>query len=147
MTGTAMTEEDEFKHIYALDVVEIPTNKPNIRNDYADCVYKTESAKFNAVIEQIAECHAKEQPVLVGTVSIEKSEVLSRLLSKRGIKHQVLNAKHHEKEAAIIAQEVKQGPSPSRPTWRDAVPTLCWAVTRSTWQRTRWQSSGTPTSS
>ena len=109
MTGTAMTEEDEFKHIYALDVVEIPTNKPNIRNDYADCVYKTESAKFNAVIEQIAECHAKEQPVLVGTVSIEKSEVLSRLLSKRGIKHQVLNAKHHEKEAAIIAQAGKAG--------------------------------------
>lgn len=109
MTGTAMTEEDEFRHIYSLDVVEIPTNKPNIRHDYQDSVFKTEQAKFNAVIDQICECHEKGQPVLVGTVSIEKSELLSRLLSKRGIKHQVLNAKHHEKEASIIAQAGKRG--------------------------------------
>ena len=109
MTGTAMTEEDEFRHIYSLDVVEIPTNKPNIRHDYQDSVFKTEQAKFNAVIDQICECHEKGQPVLVGTVSIEKSELLSRLLSKRGIKHQVLNAKHHEKEASIIAQAGKEG--------------------------------------
>ena len=109
MTGTAMTEEDEFKHIYALDVVEIPTNKPNIRNDYADIVYKTEEAKFNAVIDRICECHEKGQPVLVGTISIEKSEYLSKLLKKRNVKHQVLNAKHHEKEASIIAQAGKEG--------------------------------------
>ncbi|MBQ8605125.1 MAG: preprotein translocase subunit SecA [Clostridia bacterium] len=109
MTGTAMTEEDEFKAIYALDVVEIPTNKPNIRNDYQDTVYKTELAKFNAVIDQICECHEKGQPVLVGTISIEKSEILSKLLKKRGVAHQVLNAKHHEKEAAIVAQAGKEG--------------------------------------
>ncbi len=109
MTGTAMTEEDEFKHIYALDVVEIPTNKPNIRADHPDSVFKTESGKFTAVIEQIDECHKKGQPVLVGTISIEKSELLSRLLSKRGIKHQILNAKHHEKEASIVAQAGKEG--------------------------------------
>lgn len=109
MTGTAMTEEDEFRHIYSLDVVEIPTNMPNIRKDYEDSIFKTEPAKFNAVIDQICECHAKGQPVLVGTISIEKSELLSKLLSKRGIKHQVLNAKHHEKEASIIAQAGKEG--------------------------------------
>ncbi len=109
MTGTALTEEDEFKHIYALDVVEIPTNKPNIRVDHPDSVFKTESGKFMAVIDQIDECHKKGQPVLVGTISIEKSELLSRLLSKRGIKHQVLNAKHHEKEASIVAQAGKEG--------------------------------------
>jgi len=109
MTGTAMTEEDEFKHIYALDVVEIPTNKPNIRADHPDSVFKTENGKFMAVIDQIDECHKKGQPVLVGTISIEKSELLSRLLQKRGIKHQVLNAKHHEKEASIVAQAGKEG--------------------------------------
>ena len=109
MTGTALTEEDEFRHIYSLDVVEIPTNKPNIRTDYQDSIYKTEAGKFSAVIDQITECHQKGQPVLVGTISIEKSELLSKLLSKRGIKHQVLNAKHHEKEAAIIAQAGKEG--------------------------------------
>lgn len=109
MTGTAMTEEEEFRHIYSLDVVEIPTNKPNIRCDYQDSVYKTEPAKFNAVIDQIEECHKKGQPVLVGTVSIEKSELLSRLLTKRGINHRVLNAKHHEKEASIVAQAGKEG--------------------------------------
>ena len=104
MTGTAMTEADEFREIYGLDVVEIPTNKPVIRDDEPDIVYKTEKAKFNAVIEDIVEAHAKNQPVLVGTISIEKSELLSTMLKKRGIAHNVLNAKHHDKEAEIVAQ-------------------------------------------
>ena len=104
MTGTAMTEEAEFQEIYKLDVVEIPTNKPVVRVDENDAVYKTEKAKFNAVIDHIVACHEKNQPVLVGTVTIEKSELLSSMLKRRGIKHNVLNAKHHEKEAEIIAQ-------------------------------------------
>ena len=109
MTGTAMTEESEFREIYKLDVIEIPTNKPVIRTDDADVVYKTEKAKFEAVIDQIEECNKKGQPVLVGTVTIEKSEILSNMLKRRGIKHNVLNAKHHEKEAEIIAQAGKYG--------------------------------------
>ena len=109
MTGTAMTEEQEFRQIYKLDVVEIPTNKPVIREDKPDVVYKTEKAKFNAVIDNIAECHAKGQPVLVGTISIEKSEQLSSMLKKRGIAHSVLNAKYHDREAEIIAQAGKPG--------------------------------------
>lgn len=109
MTGTAMTEEAEFNQIYGLDVIEIPTNKPMIRKDLPDVVYKTEKAKFEAVIQVIEECHAKGQPVLVGTVSIEKSELLSLLLKRKGIKHEVLNAKHHEKEAEIVAQAGKLG--------------------------------------
>ena len=109
MTGTAMTEEGEFKEIYRLDVVEVPTNKPVIRKDHSDVVYKTEMAKFRAAIEQIKECHAKGQPVLVGTISIEKSEILSKMLSKAGIKHEVLNAKQHAKEAEIVAQAGKLG--------------------------------------
>ncbi len=109
MTGTAMTEEDEFEEIYKLDVVEIPTNKPMIRKDNPDIIYKNENAKFRAVIQDIKESHAKGQPVLVGTVSIEKSEKLSKLLTKEGIKHEVLNAKSHEKEAAIVAQAGKFG--------------------------------------
>ena len=109
MTGTAMTESEEFQEIYSLDVVEIPTNKPMIRKDNDDLVYKTELAKFAAVIDQIEECHKKGQPVLVGTVSIEKSELLSKLLKKRGIKHEVLNAKYHDKEAEIVAQAGKFG--------------------------------------
>ncbi len=104
MTGTAMTESDEFREIYGLDVVEIPTNRPVVRDDQPDVVYKTEKAKFNAVIEDIVEAHAKNQPVLVGTISIEKSEILSSMLKKRGIPHNVLNAKHHDKEAEIVAQ-------------------------------------------
>ncbi len=104
MTGTAMTEEAEFREIYKLDVIEIPTNKPIARVDENDVVYKTEKAKFNAVIDNIIACHEKGQPVLVGTVTIEKSELLSGMLKRRGIKHNVLNAKHHEKEAEIIAQ-------------------------------------------
>ena len=109
MTGTALTEEEEFMQIYNLDVVEIPTNKPVIRIDNSDVVYKTEAGKFRAVIRQIQEAHAKGQPVLVGTISIEKSEYLSALLKKQGIPHNVLNAKHHEKEAEIVAQAGKLG--------------------------------------
>ncbi|HIW75001.1 MAG TPA: SEC-C domain-containing protein, partial [Firmicutes bacterium] len=109
MTGTAKTESTEFEQIYKLDVVEVPTNKPMIRIDHPDSVYKTEKGKFNAVIEQIVECHEKGQPVLVGTISIEKSEVLSKLLSRRGIKHVVLNAKYHDKEAEIVAQAGQLG--------------------------------------
>ena len=107
MTGTAMTEEAEFQEIYKLDVVEIPTNKPIARVDENDVVYKTEKAKLNAVIEKIIEAHKKGQPVLVGTVTIEKSELLSAMLKRKGIQHNVLNAKHHEKEAEIIAQAGK----------------------------------------
>lgn len=109
MTGTAMTEEQEFRAIYKLDVVEIPTNKPLARIDESDVVYKTERAKFAAVIDKIAACHEKGQPVLVGTVTIEKSELLSGMLKRRGIAHNVLNAKHHEKEAEIVAQAGKFG--------------------------------------
>ena len=104
MTGTALTEEEEFSGIYDLDVVEIPTNKPVIRKDDPDVVYKTEAAKFRAVVRQVRECHERKQPVLVGTISIEKSELVSQMLKKEGIAHNVLNAKHHEKEAEIIAQ-------------------------------------------
>ena len=109
MTGTAMTEADEFSEIYNLYPVEVPTNKPMIRQDHEDVVYKTENAKFYAVIDQIMECHKKGQPVLVGTVSIEKSEKLSRMLKQKGIKHEVLNAKNNEREAEIIAQAGKFG--------------------------------------
>ena len=109
MTGTAMTEEPEFNEIYKLDVIEVPTNRPMIRQDMPDVVYKTEKAKFEAVINDIVEHHEKGQPVLVGTISIEKSERLSAMLKRRGIKHEVLNAKYHEKEAQIVAQAGKKG--------------------------------------
>lgn len=109
MTGTAMTEEDEFNGTYSLDVVEIPTNKPLARVDHHDVVYKNEAGKYRAIIQQIEECHAKGQPVLVGTISIEKSELLSGMLKKKGIQHNVLNAKNHEKEAEIVAQAGKYG--------------------------------------
>ena len=109
MTGTAMTEEGEFREIYHLDVIAIPTNKPMVRKDENDVIYKNENAKFRAIVESIKESHAKGQPVLVGTVSIEKSEKLSSILKKEGIPHEVLNAKYHEKEAAIIAQAGKFG--------------------------------------
>ena len=109
MTGTAMTEEDEFKEIYKLDVIAIPTNRPVIRIDHNDQVYSTEKGKYAAIIEQIIKCHEKGQPILVGTVSIEKSELLSAMLKRRGIKHEVLNAKHHAKEAEIVAQAGKLG--------------------------------------
>ena len=109
MTGTAMTEQEEFGTIYNLDIIEIPTNRPNQRKDNHDVVYKTEAGKYRAVITQVKECHEKGQPVLVGTVSIEKNEILSGLLSKEGIPHNILNAKNHEKEAEIIAQAGKLG--------------------------------------
>ncbi len=109
MTGTAMTEAEEFSEIYNLDVVEIPTNKPMIRKDHNDRVYKTLKGKYEAIIRQVEECHAKGQPVLVGTVSVEKSEYLSGLLKRRGISHTVLNAKHHEREAEIVAMAGKYG--------------------------------------
>ena len=109
MTGTALTEEEEFGTIYRLDVVEIPTNRPIARKDYHDVVYKTEAGKFRAIIQQVMECHKKGQPVLVGTVSIEKSEILSKLLKKAGVPHNVLNAKYHELEAQIVAQAGKFG--------------------------------------
>ncbi len=109
MTGTALTEEEEFNTIYSLDIVEIPTNKPLARKDNPDVVYKTEGGKLRAAVEQIAQCNAKGQPVLVGTVSIEKSEHLSEMLKRKGIKHNVLNAKNHEKEAEIVAQAGKFG--------------------------------------
>ena len=104
MTGTAATEENEFREIYKLDVIVVPTNMPMIRIDHPDVVYKTEQAKYNAVIDQILKCHEKGQPVLVGTISIEKSEILSSMLRRKGIKHEVLNAKYHEREAQIVAQ-------------------------------------------
>src|SRR5699024_5840702 len=108
MTGTAKTEADEFIEIYGLQIVTVPTNKPQLRKDEPDSVYKTVKGKYDAVVKQVAECHAKGQPVLVGTVSIEKSETLSKLLSRQGIKHNVLNAKNHEKEAEIVAQAGKK---------------------------------------
>lgn len=109
MTGTAMTEEDEFREIYKLDVIAIPTNKPVIRIDNSDQIYRTEAGKFKAIINQIVECNKKGQPVLVGTISIEKSELLSAMLKRKGIKHVVLNAKYHAKEAEIVAQAGKLG--------------------------------------
>ena len=109
MTGTAKTEEEEFRKIYNMDVLQIPTNRPMIREDYSDVLYKTEEAKMKAVVEEIEERHQKGQPVLVGTVSIEKSERLSRMLKRKGIPHQVLNAKNHEREAEIIAQAGQKG--------------------------------------
>ena len=109
MTGTALTEEAEFAAIYQLDVVEIPTNRPVIRKDHTDVVYKTVVGKYRAIVEQVKACHAKGQPVLVGTISIEKSELLSKLLKKEGIPHHVLNAKYHEQEAQIVAQAGKFG--------------------------------------
>ena len=109
MTGTAQTESEEFQEIYSLDVVEIPTNKPILREDMPDAVYKTENGKFNAVIDVICDAHEKGQPVLVGTISIEKSELLSKMLKRRGVKHNVLNAKQHDKEAEIVAQAGKFG--------------------------------------
>ena len=109
MTGTALTEEEEFSAIYKLDVVEIPTNRPVIRVDHSDVVYKNEAGKLRAIVRQVQECHAKGQPVLVGTISIEKSELVSRMLKRENVPHTVLNAKYHEKEAQIVAQAGKLG--------------------------------------
>ncbi len=109
MTGTALTEAEEFGHTYSLDIVEIPTNRPISRTDHPDVVYKNEKGKYRAIVQQIVECHAKGQPVLVGTVSIEKSELISKMIAKEGVKHNVLNAKNHEREAEIVAQAGKFG--------------------------------------
>ena len=109
MTGTAVTEEKEFRDIYAMDVVEIPTNRPVIRVDHEDAVYMTKKEKFNAVVNAVVEAHAKQQPVLVGTITIETSELLSRMLKRQGIKHNVLNAKFHELEAEIVSQAGQAG--------------------------------------
>ena len=109
MTGTALTEEDEFREIYSLDVVEIPTNRPIARIDNPDAVYRTEMGKYRAAVQKIKECNARQQPILVGTVSIEKSELLSKMLKREGIPHNVLNAKYHEQEAEIVAQAGKLG--------------------------------------
>ncbi len=109
MTGTALTEEEEFREIYKLDSIEIPTNRPMVRNDHPDVIYKTEKAKYEAIINKIEECHKKGQPILVGTISIERSEQLSAMLKRRGVKHEVLNAKYHDKEAEIVAQAGKLG--------------------------------------
>ena len=130
MTGTAKTEEEEFKGIYKLDVVQIPTNRPMIRKDMNDLVYRTQKGKFSQVIEEIERRHKTGQPILVGTVSVEVSEMLSKMLRMRGIEHVVLNAKYHAREAEIVAQATG-APSPLPPTWLAAARTFCWAATRS----------------
>jgi preprotein translocase subunit SecA len=137
MTGTALTEEDEFRQIYRLDVIEIPTNKPLIRKDLPDVVYKSEQGKYRAVIRKIVECNKKGQPVLVGTVSIEKSEELSRMLRREGVKHQVLNAKYHEKEAAIVAQAGR--PYAVTIATNMAARISCWAATPRLWRGRSWR--------
>ncbi len=131
MTGTAQTEAAELHSIYQLGVVPIRTNRPMVRKDQADLVYRTEEAKFRAVVDDIADKYEEGQPVLVGTTSVEKSEYLSAELTKRGVKHEVLNAKHHEREAAIVADAGARAPSPSRRTWPVEAPTSCSAATRS----------------
>ena len=136
MTGTAATEESEFREIYNLDVIEIPTNKPVIRQDHEDFVYTTMRGKYNAVIDQIVECHKKGQPVLVGTTSIEKSELLSRMLDRKGIRHTVLNAKFHEREAEIVAQAGKLGAVTIATNMAAAAPTSCSAATPNSWPST-----------
>ena len=118
----SLTEEKEFRDIYGMDVVEIPTNRVVQRKDLDDAVYMTKKEKFNAVVEAVKEAHAKHQPVLVGTITIETSELLSRMLKREGIPHNVLNAKFHELEAEIVAQAGQQMPLPSRPTWQAVVP-------------------------
>ena len=141
MTGTAMTEQEEFSEIYKLDVVEIPTNRPMIREDCPDVVYKTQQAKFQAVINDIVEHHQKGQPVLVGTITIEKSELLSKLLKARGVKHEVLNAKFHEKEAQIVAQAGRKGAVTIATNMAGRGTDILLAATRSSWPRpkcARW---------
>ena len=137
MTGTADTEAFEFEQIYGLEVIVIPTHMPMIRDDAPDLVYLTQSDKFDAIIDDIADCRERGQPVLVGTTSIETSELLSSILKKRGIKHEVLNAKQHEREALSCSRQAVQAPSRLRPTWRVVAPTSFSAVT---WTRNWWQS-------
>src|SRR6202453_557986 len=109
MTGTAMTEANEFQQIYKLGVVPIPTNMPMIRDDQADVIYQTAQSKFDACVEDIFDRHQAGQPVLVGTVSVEKSEIVSKMLKRRGVPHEVLNAKYHEREAVIVASAGRRG--------------------------------------
>ena len=144
MTGTAMTEESEFNKIYDLGVVPIPTNMEMIRADQPDLVYRTEEAKFGAVVEDLVQRHTKGQPVLVGTTSVAKSEHLSHLLSKRGIPHEVLNAKHHERRRPSSPRQAGAARSRSRPTWPGEEPTSCSAATQSRWP---WPSSSSAGSS
>lgn len=134
MTGTAKTEEAEFQSIYGLDVMEIPTNKPLRRIDNNDIIYGTERGKFDAVVDEIVKVHATGQPILVGTISVEKSEMLSDMLSRRGIKHQVLNAKLHAKEAEIVAQAGSLGCVTIATNMAGAVRTYCWAAIRNSLQ-------------
>ncbi|EUA93547.1 secA DEAD-like domain protein [Mycobacterium ulcerans str. Harvey] len=129
MTGTAQTEAAELHEIYKLGVVPIPTNRPMVREDQSDLIYKTEEAKYIAVVDDVAERYEKGQPVLIGTTSVERSEYLSRQFTKRRIPHNVLNAKYHEQEAGIIAERAGAERSRSPPTWPAAVPTSCWAET------------------
>jgi len=137
MTGTAKTEATEFTEIYGLNIVTVPTNRPNIRKDYPDAVYKTVNGKYKAVIEQVLECHKNGQPVLVGTVSVEKSETLAKMLQKYTRDFNVLNAKNHEREAEIVAQAGKKGAITKQPTWQAVVLISCWAATPSSWPRPR----------
>ena len=147
MTGTALTEEEEFATIYALDIIEIPTNRPIARIDNEDSVYKTENGKYRAVIQQVKACHAKGQPVLVGTVSIEKNELLGKMLTREGIKHNLLNAKTMSARPRSWPRRASSAPSPWPPTWPVVVPISCWAATPSIWPRTTSARPASPTSS
>ena len=133
MTGTAKTEEEEFRNIYGMDVVEIPTNRPIQRKDLDDVVYRTEAGKFRAVVRDIIAAHEKGQPVLVGTVTIEKSETLSKLLKMEGVKHQVLNAKYHAQEAEIVALAGQMGAVTIATNMAGVVRTLSWAKALQSW--------------
>ena len=135
MTGTAKTEATEFTEIYGLNIVTVPTNRPVIRKDYPDAIYKTINGKYNAVIKQVMECHKNGQPVLVGTVSVEKSETLAKMLQKYTRDFNVLNAKNHEREAEIVAQAGKKGAITIATNMAGVVLILCWAATQSIWQR------------
>jgi preprotein translocase subunit SecA len=135
MTGTAQTEAAEFNKVYNVGVITIPTHKPMIRVDRPDVIYKTERAKFQAVVEDITERHGQGQPILVGTVSVENSEILSQLLRRKGVAHNVLNAKYHAREAEIIAQADARAVSPWPPTWPGAAPTSCSGETPSSLPR------------
>ena len=144
MTGTAATEEDEFRDIYGMDVVQIPTNLPIKRIDLEDAVYASKRAKYHAVVDRIAEVHATGQPVLVGTISIEISELLSEMLKRRGLEHAVLNAKKHDKEAAIIAEAGREGAITIATNMAAVVPTSFWAATPSSRLLRRWPRRDTP---
>ena len=145
MTGTAKTQLTEFEETYKIGVVEIPTNRPNVRDDRQDLVYRSEDEKWEAVADDLGERHERGQPVLVGTVSIEKSERLSKVLERRGVTHHVLNAKNHEKEARSWPRPAASGRSPSPRTWPDAASTSCSAATPSTSRARRWPRTGSTT--